>query len=32
MNTINEILHYCNQKNHVGALMVTGKWGAGKPI
>lgn len=30
MNTINEILHYCNQKNPIGALMLTGKWGCGK--
>lgn len=30
MSTIDEIKQYCQEKNIVGALLVTGRWGCGK--
>lgn len=30
MNTINELKYYCQEKDPVGALMLTGEWGSGK--
>lgn len=30
MNTLDDILNYCSEKNPVGALLLTGPWGCGK--
>ena len=30
MSTLEEILGYCTEENHYGALMLTGQWGCGK--
>ena len=30
MNTIDELIYYCNEKDPVGAIMLTGEWGCGK--
>lgn len=30
MNTIDELKYYCNEKEPVGAIMLTGEWGSGK--
>ena len=30
MNTIDELLYYCNEIEPVGALLLTGEWGCGK--
>ena len=30
MSTLDELIHYCNEKNPVGALLLTGEWGCGK--
>ena len=30
MNVLNELEYYCNLKNPVGALLLTGEWGCGK--
>lgn len=30
MNTLNEIIYYCDEKNTTGALLLTGEWGCGK--
>ena len=30
MSSLNELIHYCNEPDPVGALMLTGEWGCGK--
>ena len=30
MNTLEEIIYYCNEKEPAGALMISGEWGCGK--
>ena len=30
MNTLDELIYYCNEPEPVGALMLTGEWGCGK--
>jgi len=30
MSTLDELIHYCNEPDPVGALMLTGEWGGGK--
>ncbi len=30
MNTLEELIHYCNEEHHLGALLLTGEWGCGK--
>ena len=30
MNTLDELVYYCNETEPVGALMLTGEWGCGK--
>ncbi|MBR4393776.1 MAG: hypothetical protein IKT07_07075 [Oscillospiraceae bacterium] len=30
MSTLDELVHYCNETNPIGALMLTGEWGCGK--
>ena len=30
MKTLDELIHYCNEKNPIGALMLTGEYGCGK--
>lgn len=30
MNTLDELIYYCNETEPVGALMLTGEWGCGK--
>ncbi|MBR2540898.1 MAG: hypothetical protein IKE85_08785 [Mogibacterium sp.] len=30
MSTLDEIIYYCNEKNPIGALVLTGEWGCGK--
>ena len=30
MNTLEELLYYCNEPEPVGALLLTGEWGCGK--
>ena len=30
MSTLNELIHYCNENNPIGALLLTGEWGCGK--
>lgn len=30
MSTLNELIHYCNEDDPIGALMLTGEWGCGK--
>lgn len=30
MGALDEIIHYCNEKNPLGALLLTGEWGCGK--
>lgn len=30
MNTLEELKYYCNEKQPVGAIMLTGEWGCGK--
>ena len=30
MNTLEELVHYCNEEHHLGALLLTGEWGCGK--
>lgn len=29
-NTLNELIRYCNEEKHLGALLLTGEWGCGK--
>lgn len=30
MSTLTELIHYCNEADPIGALMLTGEWGCGK--
>lgn len=30
MSSLNELIHYCNEDDPIGALMLTGEWGCGK--
>ena len=30
MSTLNELIRYCNEEHHLGALLLTGEWGCGK--
>ena len=30
MNTVDELVYYCNEVDPVGAIMLTGQWGSGK--
>lgn len=30
MNTLEELVRYCNEEHHLGALLLTGEWGCGK--
>lgn len=30
MSTLDELIHYCNEPDPMGALMLTGEWGCGK--
>lgn len=30
LNTLEELKYYCNEKQPVGAIMLTGEWGCGK--
>ena len=30
MSSLDELIHYCNESDPVGALMLTGEWGCGK--
>lgn len=30
MNTLDELIYYCEEKEPVGALMLIGEWGCGK--
>ena len=30
MNTLDELIRYCNEEKHLGALLLTGDWGCGK--
>ena len=30
MNTLEELLYYCNEPEPVGALLLTGEWGCGQ--
>lgn len=30
MNTLDELIYYCNEEEPVGALLLTGEWGCGK--
>ncbi|MBP3210753.1 MAG: hypothetical protein J6M64_12730 [Oscillospiraceae bacterium] len=30
MNTLNELIRYCREDHHLGALLLTGEWGCGK--
>lgn len=30
MDTIHEVIEFCKEKNNIGALLITGKWGCGK--
>ena len=30
MSTLQELVRYCNEENHLGALLLTGEWGCGK--
>lgn len=30
MSSLNELVHYCNEPDPIGALMLTGEWGCGK--
>ena len=30
MNTLDELIRYCNEEKHLGALLLTGEWGCGK--
>ena len=30
MSTLDELIHYCNEKNPIGAMLLTGEWGCGK--
>lgn len=30
MNTLNELLYYCEEPEPVGAVLLTGEWGCGK--
>ena len=30
MSTLNELIRYCTEKHHWGALLLTGEWGCGK--
>ena len=30
MNTLDELIRYCNEERHLGALLLTGEWGCGK--
>ena len=30
MSSLDELIHYCNEPDPVGALMLTGEWGCGK--
>ncbi len=30
MNTLKELIHYCSERDPIGALMFTGEWGSGK--
>ncbi len=30
MSTLQELIRYCNEDHHLGALLLTGEWGCGK--
>ncbi len=30
MSTLQELVHYCSEEHHLGALLLTGEWGCGK--
>jgi hypothetical protein len=30
VSTLNELIRYCNEEHHLGALLLTGEWGCGK--
>ena len=30
MDTLEELVRYCNEDHHLGALLLTGEWGCGK--
>ena len=30
MGALEELIHYCNEKNPIGALLLAGEWGCGK--
>ena len=30
MSSLNELIHYCNEDDPIGAMMLTGEWGCGK--
>lgn len=30
MSTLSELIHYCNEEDPIGALLLTGEWGCGK--
>ena len=30
MSTLQELIRYCGDENHLGALLLTGEWGCGK--
>ena len=30
MTTLQELVRYCNEENHLGAFLLTGEWGCGK--
>ena len=30
MGALEELIHYCNEKDPIGAMLLTGEWGCGK--
>lgn len=30
MGTLQELIRYCSEESHLGALLLTGEWGCGK--
>ena len=30
MSTLSELIHYCNEDDPVGAMLLLGEWGCGK--
>ena len=30
MSALDELIHYCNEKKPIGAMLLTGEWGCGK--